>query len=1070
MLDLLKKGFKVKPVTAAVASVIAFGSSSVAFAQDAVDEVIVTGIKASLTQSMDLKREASGVVDAISAEDIGKMPDSNLAESLQRITGVSIDRSNGEGFQVTARGFGPQFNLITLNGRVMPSTQLLATGGLVNNRAFDMSNIAAEGVSGVEVFKTSRASIASGGIGATINLKTLRPLDSPGLKFSIGAKALSDTTNRVGSDVTPELSGFGSWTDDSEMFGASLSFSHQERDSAQSGVYSNNWSDYSGPWTGADWLPNNPQSGPIARIVDAPAIGQQTNSSPGIRYIHGDYERKRDNGQLTLQFRPMENLTATLDYTLAQQESFVNRAEYSYWFGGGSFPITDVQFHKSAVATPKYLWMEERNGNERDLGITQSQGNVQNNLDSVGFNLEWKASDALKLTFDAHNSHSESLPADGAMSNWFNIALGARGESAQGFTTDGDLPLLVGVYQDTNKGKVAGQFDEGDLGSTVRQINHDTSETDIDQYQLNGRFEFNDKGAIDFGLAHSKMENHSTSSFSQLLLQGGWGVSNPGDVPANMMEELDWAKLFSGYSTKLSPEARAFFDASGKANTITLPDGSTKVIPAQGKLAQVATKGFIAKDAAALGKLLSANAATAATDPTLKKQLAWAPSPDNGTDRTITEDVTSAFVQFDLHADLGDMPLDILTGVRIEQTDVTSAARIATSTIQWQGDNDFSSVAGSAATAPLIKADSSYHHVLPSLDLALHITDDIIGRMSIGKSISRADLNNLQQGIGSVGAPRGGPTLLGGLSGTSTDGDVGLKPIESNNFDLSLEWYYDKSSYASLGFFNKEVPNFIGTAQITKAAPGVGDPTNGPRARAAQAELIRRGIPVTQQSLFGMVASMSSSAGTAAGGCVNQGSLHLCGATYDPNTPYEGPNGYENNVDIYATSDDPDIINVVQTPVNSKDARLFGWEAAVQHFFGETGFGVSANYTVVNGSVGYDILKSPSQTQFALTGLSDSANMAFIYEKDALSARVVYNWRDKFLDNAAVNANEPQFTEAYSQVDFTVGYKFTDNLAVSLEGINVLEQDKRQYGRDSAQLLRLEILGARYALGARYTF
>jgi len=1040
MLKLIQQSFKIKPITAAVASVIALGSGST-FAQSDVDEVVITGIKASLTQSMDLKREASGVVDAISAEDIGKMPDSNLAESLQRITGVSIDRSNGEGFQVTARGFGPQFNLITLNGRTMPATQLSATGGLVNNRAFDMSNIAAEGMSGVEVYKTSRASISSGGIGATINLKTLRPLDSPGTKFSIGAKALADTTNRVGRDVTPEVSGFGSWTDGDDMFGASLSFTHQERDSAQSGVYSNNWSDYSGAWTGPQWLPNTPVGGPYARVVDAPAIGQQTNSTPGIRYIHGDYERKRDNAQLTLQYRPIDSLTATLDYTIAQQESFVNRAEYSYWFGGGSFPVSDVQFHKGIVATPKYLWMEEGHGNERDLGITQSQGNVQNNLDSLGLNLQWKANDALTLTLDAHDSHSESLPADGAMSNWFNIALGARGESSQGFTTDGKLPLLVGVYQDTNGGNTAGTFDVKDLGSTVRQINHDTSETDISQVQLNGRYEFNDKGAIDFGIASTSMENVSKSSFSQLLLQGGWGVSNPGDVPPEMMEELNWAKLFHGYSTKLSPEARAFFDASGQ----------------QGKLAQVATKGFIAKDAAKLGELLSKNAG-----------LPWAPNPDNGTDRTISEDVTAAFIQFDLKADLGDMPLDILTGVRYEKTDVTSKARIATSTIQWQGDNDFSSVAGSAADAPLVTADATYHHILPSLDLALHVTDDVITRMSIGKSIARADLNQLQQGIGSVGAPRGGPTLLGGLAGTSSDGNVGLKPIESQNFDLSVEWYYDKSSYMSFGVFNKEVPNFIGNQPVTKAAPGVGDPTNGPRAIAARAALNAQNIPVTQQSLFEMVAAMSPASG---GGCVKNPNVtvNLCGAPFGSAT-YEGANGYENGVDIYAVAGDPDIMNVVSTPVNSKDARLYGWEAAIQHFFGETGFGVSANYTSVKGTVGFKPLSDPTVTQFALTGLSDSANLALIYEQDALSARIVYNWRDKFLDNASVNANEPEFTEPYSQIDFTVGYKINDNFSVSLEGINVLEEDKRQYGRASPQLLRLEILGARYALGARYTF
>ncbi len=1045
--------FRKKIIVSAIASAMA-GISVSALAQDtdAVEEIVVSGIRASLQKSMDLKRDASGVVDAISAEDIGKMPDTNLAESLQRITGVSIDRQNGEGFQVTARGFGPQFNLVTLNGRVMPATQLGATGGLVNNRAFDMSNIASEGVSGVEVFKTSKANVASGGIGATINLKTLRPLDTPGLKLSVGLKALTDTTNRVGDDLTPELSGFGSWTDADEKFGASLSFSHQERDSAQSGVYVNGWSDYSSGWTGPDWLPNSNTARP-ARVVDAPAIGQQTNTTPGIRYIHGDYERTRDNAQLTLQYRPIESMTATLDYIQANQEAFVNRAETSFWFGGGSFPITDVQFHNnSKVATPKYLWMEEGTGNERDIAYTQNQGNVQNNLESLGLNLEWKVSDALTLTLDAHDSSSESLPADGAVGNWFNIGVGSRGASSQGFVNDGDLPLLVGVYQDSSGGTVPGQLDVGDLGSTVRQIDRQTSVTDISQIQLNGRFEFNDKGAIDFGVASTSMENVSKSSFSQIEMQGGWGVATPGDVPADMVEELDWSKLFSGYSTSLSPSAKAFFDASGKART----NGGVTTL-AQGSKAQVFTKGYIAKDAAKLGQDLSA-----------KSGLTWAANPDNGTDRKITEDITAVFAQADLHADLGDMPLDILTGIRFERTEVASDARIATSTIEWQGDNDFSSLAGRAADAPLVHAESTYHHVLPNLDLALHVTDDIISRVSIGKSISRVDLNNLQQGIGSVGAPRGGPTLLGGLPGTSSDGDVGLKPIESQNFDVSVEWYYDESSYVSVGYFNKEVPNFLGSAQITKSAPGVLDPSNGPRAKAAQAELILRGLPVTQQNLFSMMASQNS----VPGGCVNKNGSNLCGAAFTSAT-YEdsgGAIGFERGVDLYAVAGDPEIMNVVATPVNSKDARLDGWEIAAQHFFGDSGFGLSANYTMVNGSVGFDVLSDPRVTQFALTGLSDSANMAFIYEKDAFSARVVYNWRDKFLDNAAVNGNEPQFTEAYSQVDFTVGYKINDSFSVSLEGINVLEEDKRQHGRSSNQLTRLEILGARYALSGRYTF
>ena len=91
--------------------------------------IIVTGIRASLQQSRDIKKNATGVVDAISAEQIGKFPDANLAESLQRIPGVTIERRNGEGSYVTVRGFGPQFNLVTVNGRQLATTDVNTVGG-----------------------------------------------------------------------------------------------------------------------------------------------------------------------------------------------------------------------------------------------------------------------------------------------------------------------------------------------------------------------------------------------------------------------------------------------------------------------------------------------------------------------------------------------------------------------------------------------------------------------------------------------------------------------------------------------------------------------------------------------------------------------------------------------------------------------------------------------------------------------------------------------------------------------------------------------------------------------------
>ena len=92
-----------------------------------VEVIQVKGIRGSLLRALDIKRDSAGVVDAISSEDMGKFPDTNLAESLQRISGVSIDRSNGEGARVTVRGFGPDFNLVTLNGRQMPTSRIEAT-------------------------------------------------------------------------------------------------------------------------------------------------------------------------------------------------------------------------------------------------------------------------------------------------------------------------------------------------------------------------------------------------------------------------------------------------------------------------------------------------------------------------------------------------------------------------------------------------------------------------------------------------------------------------------------------------------------------------------------------------------------------------------------------------------------------------------------------------------------------------------------------------------------------------------------------------------------------------------
>src|SRR6187549_3009324 len=219
-------------------------------------EVVVTGLRGSLKASMETKRDAIGVVDAINAEDIGKFPDTNLSEALQRITGVSIDRRNGEGALVTARGFGPAFNMITLNGRQMPAADTYGAGDAItggsggNSRAFNFANLAADAVNAVEVYKTGRADVATGGIGATINIRTARPLDNDGTVLNLGVKAISDTTNRVGDDFTPEFSGIFGFANDAKTFGFGVSASYAKRDRGSSSATVNDW--HIQPWNSAN--------------------------------------------------------------------------------------------------------------------------------------------------------------------------------------------------------------------------------------------------------------------------------------------------------------------------------------------------------------------------------------------------------------------------------------------------------------------------------------------------------------------------------------------------------------------------------------------------------------------------------------------------------------------------------------------------------------------------------------------------------------------------------------------------------------------------------------------------
>ncbi|MBN8499601.1 MAG: TonB-dependent receptor plug domain-containing protein, partial [Sphingomonadales bacterium] len=407
-------------------------------AEDAGEEIVVTGIRASLRSSLDTKRNSIGVVDAISAEDIGKFPDTNLAESLQRITGVSIDRNSGEGSKVTVRGFGPDFNLVLLNGRQMPASGLGSCCEAPASRSFDFGNLAAEGVAGVQVYKSGRANLPTGGIGSVINILTPRPLDRPGFQGSIGVKGVYDHTFE-GTNITPEVSGILSQTFHDDKIGILITGSYQKRKASLAQFNAgwregylgneNNWGSL--PVDANDWRGNFAQT---QNRPNATTVYQVTQNAG---YDFTDIERERINGQVVLQFKPTETLSAVIDYTYSQNTIDARTNSIGVWFNHNN---TSSSWTDGPAAGPNFYAEAFGPGEGKDMAITGAVAKNRSINKSIGLNLRWQGDNGARIEFDTHHSTAESKPTSPYGSN---IAVGSAIFGVQSQRVDFTTPMPV---------------------------------------------------------------------------------------------------------------------------------------------------------------------------------------------------------------------------------------------------------------------------------------------------------------------------------------------------------------------------------------------------------------------------------------------------------------------------------------------------------------------------------------------------------------------------------------------------------------------------------------------------
>jgi len=973
------------------------------------DVITVVGYRGSIARAMDRKRSDIGITDAITAEEMGKFPDQNLAESLQRIPGVSIDRTNNEGSRITVRGLGPEFNLVVLNGRTMPTA---------GNRSFDFLDLATAGISAVEVYKTPRSELPTGGIGATVNILTPRPLDNPGFRGIIAGKAVHETSSSdsdVGNldEVTPEVEGLLSATFLDDKVGILISGAYQRRDNREENASVDRWTP-----SNANRPPG--QNDPFV----AGTVNDNNQREDGIwwhpqnvSYGWSDIRRDRKNAHVALQFAPTDRFTATLDYTYSRVDFEADRNSVGIWF---ECPNIAAEINERGTVTQ----------------VSQSCGDFATNVarddtikenDQIGLNLEWQATDNLRFTLDGHTSTSEFRGDDiaGEPASSMNLIIGNTScdwcgfvEGAGPFTATIDeqiamfsrsgIPLFDVSFRGTGPdGGPQDRLLRQDIGSLFGQAFNVKNENDIDQLQLGGMWENAGTGAlrsIGFGYDRTEQEFSQQGAESGLLPAGFW-LTSAQFWPDDAFEEGSFNGLLSGFNNGGDFAFNQFFTAPfdfvvNQFETIGEngpPDGVFWPFWAPEFQDESGTRGRF-----------------------------WPGELGNNGSSRVKEDIDSLYFNATFEDVFNGMPINAVVGLRYEETDIKSSGQERPPlALVWLGGDEFEVRVDDEVGIRTVNSKNEFW--LPSIAINMEIMPDLISRFAYSRSISRPP-------IGALNPNRTFQRSATTGNRNASSGNPDLLPFDADNFDLGLEWYYQPGSYVAAGFFFKQVDNFLVSTTDEQTFEGIGAPELSPIADEARRQLAEEGINPTNQAVFQRINEILGR---------------------DPTTP------------IVGSPDDPLAVFRVTTTDNLEIGQLWGWEFTVQHLFGDTGFGIQANATLVDGDIQAD--RNVVDQEFALPGLSDTANLILFYENEKVSARVAWNYREEFLSGFD-QFNAPVFTQAFAPIDVNLTYFITDQLSIFAEGLNVNDETQRIFTRFREQLLRANEFGARYNFGVRFRF
>jgi len=751
------------------ATFLAGGIFSEAHAQTAaaggeVQEIVVTGFRRSLAESTNAKREATGFQDSIFAEDIGKFPDTNLAESLNRIPGVQLTREiTGEGLNIAIRGLGTNFTKILLNGNQIAVASTGRTDAQNQNREVDLDMFPTELFNRLDVNKTPVASMLEGGVSGTVNMRSARPFDNPGRSINY---SLQGAYNDNSEKWSPRGSLIVSQTWDTGIgeFGVLAGVAIARNKVLTTGFETIGWTNANLACTGcntnggngfnfATTVPANAGNGLTPGTpVDAAFL---TARNPGTSLVqlsdgliprlgrpaYNKGDRDRDSALISIEYRPSDNLNFYFDTLLGQANRKFDRLDMNWVVRNSNFMVPlNVQVDQNNVVT---------SGTFANSQFFLEYRPYEEDLEFFNLNpgMSWQVNDWIKV--DAQFNMSKSKFFREAPTVLVNTPLNT-GLTVTYDNTGGNFPAITS-NRDLNDPNLGWTWAGGRVNIQNERRVTKTKGAHLDTTFGDDTLNLKVGGAWD--RADRSIIALDNSPAWQQAVCGGGGTFQPAPAPQPACDGRAGSAVTQG--------ALASFLRPGPGGFITVDWDAFKQ----------ATNYDAFSDAAPF----STSAATGARS------------------GLINEETWGGYAEFNGASEFRDLVLKYNAGVRYIST-------------EQKITGPFTPPGGSTATG-FQTLGSRYDAYLPSFNASLQMPHNLLFRLAASRTLTRPDPSAMLPGT-SFSDPS---------AQAATQGNPNLTPFKSNNFDAGLEWYTGEEGYVGVVGFQKEVSGF--TIQGTNTIP-----------------------------------------------------------------------------------------------------------------------------------------------------------------------------------------------------------------------------------------------------------